>query len=208
MYEPTDVVTDPAEIRSVLGEQFDFQANKAIDHIDDHCRVWIERSPFVVIASSALSGLMDVSPKGDPPGSVRVLDSKTLAVADRLGNRRADTLLNVLENPNVALMFVVPRRREVVRVAGTARVVRDQPLRESMAVNDKVPDLALVVRVREAMFHCGKSMIRSHMWNPDQWGPIEGLPTYAEVLVDHSAEDCSVDEMQEIVDFNEQELLY
>ena len=208
MYEPDDVVTTVAEIRATLGETFETQANKAIDHIDDHCRVWIERSPFIVIASSDASGAMDVSPKGDPPGFVRVLDPHTLAIPDRLGNRRADTFINVVENPHVALMFVVPKRREVVRVSGTAQVVRDRDLLQSMPVNDKTPDLALLVRVREAMFHCGKSMIRSNMWNADAWGPVDGLPTYAEALIDHAKPDFTPEEMQARIEFNESELLY
>jgi PPOX class probable FMN-dependent enzyme len=170
-YEAEQVVTTVDELEAILGEQFDNQVNKVIDHIDDHCRVWIERSPFVVISSASATGAVDVSPKGDPPGFVRVLDPKTLAVPDRPGYHRGDTFRNVLENPQVGLMFVVPKRREVVRVSGSAEVVRDAGLLESMAVGDKVPTLALVVHVQEAMFHCGKSMIRSHMWEPELWGP-------------------------------------
>lgn len=144
-YVPEQVVTTADEVDALLGEQFESQVSKVIDHIDDHCRVWIERSPFVVVSSASATGAMDVSPKGDPPGFVRVLDPKTLAVPDRPGNHRADTFRNVLENPHVGLMFIVPKRREVVRVAGTAVVVKDAPLLESMAVGDKVPSLALVV---------------------------------------------------------------
>jgi hypothetical protein len=101
-----------AELKSILGPDFPSQVAKVIDHIDDHCRAWIERTPFVVIASVGANGMMDISPKGDPAGFVQVLDPKTLAVPDRLGNHRGDTFLNVLENPNVALMFVIPKRRE------------------------------------------------------------------------------------------------
>ena len=207
-YRPERVVTTADEVVATLGEQFEAQLNKVIDHIDDHCRAWIERSPFVVISSASAAGAMDVSPKGDPPGFVRVLDPKTLAVPDRPGNHRADTFLNVLENPHVGLMFVVPQRREVVRVSGTAQVVRDDPLLESMAVEGKVPSLALLVRVQEAMFHCGKSMIRSHMWEPELWGPVDGLPTYGRALVDHGQLGGSVEEMEEIVDLNEKYRLY
>lgn len=140
-YEPQDIVVRPDEIRAVLGEVTTNQIVKVIDHIDKHIRTWIERSPFVVIASANASGVMDVSPKGDPAGFVMVLDEKTLAIPDRLGNRRGDTFLNILENPQVALMFVVPKRGEVVRVSGKAMIVRDIQLREAMAVNGKLPDL-------------------------------------------------------------------
>ena len=207
-YQPTQVVADADELRDILGEQFDNQVNKVIDHVDEHCRAWIERSPFVVVSSASASGAMDVSPKGDPPGFVRVLDPKTLVVPDRPGNHRGDTFQNVLENPSIGLMFVVPKRREVLRVSGEATVVRDASLLESLAVGDKVPTLALVVRVREAMFHCGKSMIRSHLWEPDQWGPVDGLPTYAQALVDHAALDTPLDEVEWMMDFNEQCRLY
>lgn len=208
-YTPQQVVATAAELETILGEQFDSQVGKVIDHIDEHCRAWIERSPFVVVASASATGSVDVSPKGDPPGFVRVLDSKTLAVPDRPGNHRGDTFRNVLENPHVGpLMFVVPQRREVVRVSGTAKVVKDPLLLESMAVGDKVPTLALLVWVREAMFHCGKSMIRSSMWAPEQWGPVDGLPTYAQALVDHAALDTPLAEVEWMMDFNEQWRLY
>src|SRR4029450_4489445 len=130
-------------------------------------------------------GAMDISPKGDPPGFVKILDRHTLAIPDRLGNHRADTFLNVLECPNVAIVFIIPKRREVVRVSGTAELVQDPDLLEMMPVNGKLTQLAVLVRVREAFFHCGKSMIRSGMWEPEKWGNIEGLPSYAQALKDH-----------------------
>lgn len=207
-YLPERVVTTSEEITETLGEQAEAQANKVIDHVDAHCRAWIERSPFVVISSASAGGEMDVSPKGDPAGFVRVLDSKTLAIPDRPGNHRGDTFRNVLENPHVGLMFVVPNRREVVRVSGTALIVKDEALLESMAVNGKTPTLALVVRVQEAMFHCGKSMIRSNMWQPERWGSVEGLPTYAEALVEHGDLDTPVDEIEQRTAFNETYRLY
>ena len=207
-YQPDQVVATAEEVLATLGEEMDSQVRKVIDHIDDHCRVWIERSPFVVISTASAAGAMDVSPKGDPAGFVRVLDPKTLALPDRPGNHRGDTFLNVLENPHVGLMFVVPKRREVVRVSGTALVVKDRSLLESMAVGDKVPTLALVVRVHEAMFHCGKSMIRSHMWEPDLWGSIDGLPSYGRALVDHGQLDRSVEVVEEGTRINEVERLY
>ena len=207
-YVPEQVVATAEDVQTILGEQFESQIEKVIDHIDEHCRAWIERSPFVVISSASASGAMDVSPKGDPAGFVRVLDPKTLAVPDRPGNHRGDTFKNVLENPHVGLMFVVPKRREVVRVSGTALIVKDERLLRSMAVRDKVPALALLVRVEEAMFHCGKSMIRSHMWEPELWGSVEGLPTYGRALVDHGALSTSVADMEWMTDVNEQYRLY
>src|ERR1044072_3653983 len=148
MYQPKSVITTVAEIRARLGPVFETQVAKIIDHIDPHCRAWIERCTFLVISSIDATGAMDVSPKGDPPGFVKILDRNTLAIPDRLGNNRGDTFLNVLENPSVAIVFIVPKRRAVVRGSGTAEVVTDDDLLEAMAVQGKRPDLALVVTVK------------------------------------------------------------
>jgi PPOX class probable FMN-dependent enzyme len=202
------VVRTRAEVHAILGELFVTQVNKCIDHIDQHCRTWIERCPFVVIASSNAEGAMDVSPKGDPPGFVQVLDEHTLAIPDRPGNRRADTFVNILENPNVALIFIIPRRGETLRVSGRAHITREPALLERMAVRGKVPELAILVHVKEAMFHCGKALIRSQLWQPDAWPSIDGLPTYAKALVDHAHPPKSEEEIQKGITHNERERLY
>jgi PPOX class probable FMN-dependent enzyme len=196
-----------ADIKAILGAPLPSQVAKVIDHIDSHCRAWIERCPFIVVSSINAAGDMDISPKGDPPGFVKVLDSGTLAIPDRLGNRRVDTFLNVLQSPSVAILFIVPKRREVVRVSGRAVLARDPELLSEMAINGKRPDLAMIVHVKEAFFHCGKSMIRSGMWEPERWGPIDGLPTYAQALRDHAMTD-SLETLQEIVERNEAQRLY
>lgn len=208
MYEPKQVVSTEAEVREVLGEVLYSQDTKVIDHIDDHCRVWIERSTFVVVSTVDKSGRVDVAPRGDPAGSWKVLDQKTVAIPDRLGNNRADTFTNIVENPRIGLMFVVPSRKEVVRVSGSAVIARDADLLEAMAVKGKLPNFAIIVRVEEAMFHCGKSMIRSNLWNPDKWESVEGLPTYGQALVDHGKLPITVDDMQEGVERNARECLY
>jgi len=208
MYQPKAPIVTTEEIKAILGPDFPSQTAKIIDHIDPHCRAWIERCPFIVVSSISASGAMDVSPKGDPPGFVKVVDEHTLAIPDRLGNHRGDTFLNVLENPNVGIMFIVPKRREVMRVSGTAQIVKDADLLEGMAVNDKSPDLALLVRVKEAFFHCGKSMIRSRMWEPSRWGSIDGLPTYAQALKDHGNRSTTLQELAQRLAKNEMDRLY
>lgn len=202
------VVRTREELQRILGQASESQVDKSIDHIDQHCRTWIERCPFIVISSSNAQGSMDVSPKGDPPGFVRVLDEHTLAIPDRPGNRRADTFLNILDNPNVAIIFIIPRRGETLRVSGEARIAQDSSLLNTMPVRDKVPELAIVVHVKEAMFHCGKSMIRSKLWEPEEWPSIEGLPSYARALKDHAKPPRTEEEIQELVTRNEQERLY
>jgi hypothetical protein len=208
VYKAEHVVRTKEEIQAMLGEMSENQANKRIDHIDQHCRTWIERTPFIVISTSSLAGYMDVSPKGDPPGFVKVLDENTLAIPDRPGNRRADTFLNILENPKIGLLFVIPRRGETLRVSGTAEIIKDKGVLSAMVIRDKVPTLAILVHVEGAMFHCGKSMIRSSMWKPDGWPSIEGLPTYAKALVDHARPPQTEEEMQERITRNEVERLY
>ena len=210
MYQPKMPITSGSEIRAIIGPVHSSQTAKVIDHIDAHCAAWIGRCPFVVISSINAAGAMDISPKGDPPGFVKVLDKHTLAIPDRLGNQRADTFLNVLENPNVGILFIVPKRREVVRLAGKASVAGDPELLAQMAVNGKAPRLALLVHVQQAFFHCGKSMIRSGMWDPDQWASIDGLPSYAQAMKDHgelttSQFKESLESLQALVERNETE---
>jgi len=208
MYQAKKPISTVAELDALLAPMHPSQVNKIIDHIDDHCRAWLERTTFVTVASCNADGQMDVSPKGDPPGFVKVLDSKTLAIPDRIGNYRADTFRNVLENPKVGILCIVPKRKEVVRINGTAQVVQDDALRDLTKVNGHRPDLVLLVRVNEAFFHCGKAMIRSRMWQPEHWGSIEGLPTYSQALKDHGEMDMALDEIEQRMAFNESDRLY
>jgi len=182
-YQFAETVDSEAELRAIIGEASQRSLDKAITELDEYCCAHIARSPFVLIASSDAEGNFDVSPKGDPAGFVRVLDSRTLVIPDRPGNRRADTFTNVLQNPNVALLFLVPGRRETLRVVGRARIVRDQALRESMAAQGKVPELLLGVDVSEVFFHCAKCVIRSDLWH----GYVaDDLATLGEIIVKHA----------------------
>ena len=208
MYQAKNVIHSADELRAIMGDVYPTGVNKVIDHVDVYCRTWIEHTPFIVISSASASGAMDVSPKGDPAGFVKVLDNKTLAIPDRLGNNRGDTFTNVLENPRVGVMFVIPKRTEVLRVSGSAQVVTDEDLLIEMEVNGKIPNLALLLRVEEAMFHCGKSMIRSRMWKPNDWASIEGLPTFAQALKAHGSLPNQLDELEELVASNEKHNLY
>ncbi|SDZ98133.1 MSMEG_1061 family FMN-dependent PPOX-type flavoprotein [Rubrimonas cliftonensis] len=209
MFQPTDVVTSEAEIRSVISGQFPSQQGKIVDHLDRHIRSWIERSPFLTMADYNAAGQVDISPKGDPAGFVKVLDDRTLAIPDRPGNHRYDSFLNIIETGRIAVMFMVPNRREVVRVNGTAQVVRDRALRENMAIMSRIPDFAVVVRVEEAFYHCGKAVLRSALWEPDRAGPIEGLPSCAEAVFDQAKiADRSLAELEAAFRANEERRLY
>ena len=203
-----DVITDPAQLREVMGNPPPACVAKTIAVLDRHCRAFIGTSPFVLIASSNARGQMDISPKGDAPGFVRVLDDWTLAIPDRPGNRQADTFTNVLENPKVGLIFLVPGKTETLRVSGSAKIVRDADLLESMTARGKTPDFALAVAVEEAFFHCAKCVIRSSLWTPQAWPALDGLPNLAQTMVDAAALPMSVEALEEIIKKDESERLY
>jgi uncharacterized protein len=163
-YQFNDVVSSEQDLRDIAGRPSFWFGGKVLSVLDGACRRFIAKSPFVVVASSGVNGRVDASPKGDESGFVRVLDNTTLAIPDRSGNRRFDTFQNLLVNPNVGLIFFVPGRRETLRVGGKARMVRDRWLRETMQVNGRVPELATVVSVERAYFHCGSCIARSNLW--------------------------------------------
>lgn len=204
----SDVISSPEALEAILGRPNERVAGKVIDSLDVHCRRFIACSPFILVGSCDAGGNIDVSPKGDSPGFVQVLDDKTLAVPERPGNRRADTFRNLLQNPRAGLIFLIPGKRETLRVSGEAMIVRDADLRQRMAVDGRMPELALVVSVREAFFHCAKCMIRAHLWEPDAWPSVEGLPTLAEATVAHARLTQTVEEIQGFVDIDERTRLY
>ena len=196
MLDPRYDITTMDELRALVPPPRAAQQTKVLAALDGHCRRWIERSPFVVVSSVAPGGGVDVSPKGDPPGFVRVLDDTTVAVPDRPGNRRLDTFSNVIHRPNVGVMFVVPGRGEVLRAKGRARISTDPALLATMVVADRPPTMALVVDLDEVMFHCGKSVIRSGLWSSEAWPPIDDLASYAQCLADQTRSDETVEEME------------
>lgn len=202
------VVTTHEELRSGSKPPSDGAANKVIDHIDEHCAKFIAAAPFVVLGTHNKRGWMDVSPKGDPAGFVRVLDEHTLAIPDRLGNNRHDTLHNLIDDPALGLIFLVPQRTETLRVSGRARIVRDESLCESMAMNGKAPKLAIVMAVERALYHCGKCMIRSNMWKTEQWPDISDLSSIAAAVRDHAKLDPPLPELERWIDDNYRNELY
>lgn len=142
---------------------------------------WLAASPFCLIATAGPDGTCDVSPKGDPPGFVHVIDDATIAVPERPGNRRADGYLNILGNPHVGLIFLVPGRKETLRINGRARLVSDAPFFDQMIVHEHRPQLAVVVDIEQIFFHCMKSFMRSHLWEPETWKP-GALPSHAQLV--------------------------
>jgi hypothetical protein len=203
-----DVVTSEAEIRAVTGQAHERAVAKVVTVIDDVSRRFIAASPFVFIASVGADGTADVSPKGDPAGFVRVLDERTLAIPDRLGNRRFDTFRNLLANPAIGLIFLVPGITYTLRVGGTALIVRDPDLRASLAVSGKEPDHVIVVEVARVLTHCPKCMIRSGLWKPEVWPDTSGVPSFAETLVAHAELAESIERVQAMIESGNRDRLY
>ena len=157
-------ITTEEALRDLMGYPSDIVTRKTISYIDVHCRSFIEKSPFITIATSDANGNFDVSPKGDPAGFVKILSDTVLAIPDRPGNKKADTLSNIIQNPNIGLIFLIPGIKETLRVNGAAKIVTDEKVLELLACQGKRPTLAIIVEVKEAFMHCAKCMIRSKLW--------------------------------------------
>jgi hypothetical protein len=205
----SNVVRTEAELRALMGGPVAPPVvEKTLSSLDRHCVAFIGRAPFLLIASGDSGGRMDISPKGDAPGFVKVLDKTTLAIPDRPGNQRFDTFRNLFESPRVGLIFLVPGKRETLRISGRAEVVWDADLLETLAANGKTPALALAVHVEEAFFHCAKCMIRSHLWLPERWPSLKGLPTLAETMKDAASVPVPVEVLEGIIQEDEETRLY
>ena len=194
------VVSNLEEIRAHIGEPPPPVLAKVMDYIDDVSRKIIEKSPFIVLASASGEGYPDISPKGDPAGFVRVLGEKYLAIPDRPGNRRMDTFTNVLKNPYLAILFLIPGKGETLRVTGECSIVRDQALRESFAVNGQVPTFVIVVHVERVLIHCPKCVVRSKLWQPDKWLDTSDTAGIAEAMIAHARLDTTPAELKERMD--------
>ncbi len=171
--------------RALRGDAHRMMYDKSVSRIDEHIRDFLALTSFLTIASVDAEGRMDVSPRGDPPGFVKVLDESTIAIPERPGNRRADTFTNVLQHPSVALLCFVPGMDETMRINGQARITIDPELLSTMAVEGHVPGVALVVEVEEAFIHCGKALARGRVWDPEARIDRSVYPSVADVMFDH-----------------------
>lgn len=200
------VIQNEAELREILGYAGKAAQNKVISEIDEICRAFIEKSPFVLLGSTDANGGMDVSPKGDPAGFVQVMDSQTLLIPDRPGNQRGDTLSNILQNPHIGLLFLVPGRKETLRVNGTAQIVRDDNVRERFIMQGKMPIFVIAVTVKEVFFHCTKCVVRSGLWSSEN--EHAALVSLGEAIVKHAKLNISIEEADAMVAEEEQTELY
>lgn len=181
----------------LVGEPLERVANKGRPALIDVDRDWLAASPFCVLATAAADGTCDASPKGDPPGElVHVIDERTIALAERPGNRRADGYRNILTNPHVGLNFLIPGRNDTLRINGRARLVSDAPFFDQMVVKGRRPLLAIVVEIEDIFFHCSKAFMRSDLWKPERWEPEARVPSLA-ALAHQTMPEKSLEEYEE-----------
>ena len=178
----TRTIADERELRGIIGSPTDLVAGKIADRLNDLTRQFIERSPFVCVATAHPDGGLDVSPRGDPAGFVRILDERTLLVPDRPGNRIADTLTNLLVDARIALLFLIPGVGDSFRVNGRGVVVDDPELLAESTVDGKPPRLGILIEIEQAYTQCSKALIRSDLWNPERHIDRSDLPSGGEIL--------------------------
>ena len=191
---------DERRLRGLLGEPTELVQKKIADRLNPLTRQFVERSPFVVVATGRPDGGLDVSPRGDSAGFVRILDERTLLLPDRPGNRLADTLTNLLEDDRIALLFLIPGVNDTFRVNGRARIVDDPDLLAGSEVEGKTPQLGILVEVEEAYTQCPKALLRSELWNPERHVDRSELPTSGEILRAVADPDLDVEEYEEARD--------
>jgi PPOX class probable FMN-dependent enzyme len=178
------IISSEAELRTMLGIPSELAIRKVQPALDQHARAFIAQSPFLLIGTSNEHGNLDVSPRGDLPGFAMPLDERTLVIPDRPGNRRIDTLRNILANPQIGLLFLIPGIDETLRINGRALIARDEALLERTAVQGKKPKLVIGVEVQECFFHCAKAFRRSKLWDAAQWPERSSVATLGTVLKD------------------------
>lgn len=193
-----DAVRSEAQLRDLFPQPTANSYAKQIDRLDAHCRELIAASPIVFVATSLRDGRCDVSPRGGPPGWVRVLDEHRLLLPEGRGNNRLDSLVNLLDNPGIGLLFVIPGRNETLRVNGHATITTDPELLASVPLRGRVPPVAIGIDADEVFTHCGKAFMRSELWDPGTWPDAGALPTPAEVLRAHTG--TTVEEAQARLD--------
>lgn len=183
---PEFAITDEQSLRGLFHATHPMAMVKCLSSLDKHAQAFIRRSPFVCIGTQNLDGKADVSPRGDPVGFVEILDQHTLAIPDRPGNNRLDTLVNILANPSVGLLFIIPGFDDTLRVNGQARLIKDPEILKRMSIDDRIPKLAIVVRVTEVFLHCAKAFRRSHLWDPSHFQDRNEMPSLSKIILDQT----------------------
>jgi PPOX class probable FMN-dependent enzyme len=184
--KPEHVIGDEKSLREMFHSVGPLAALKSMPSLDKHALEFIRRAPFLCLGTQSLDGKGDVSPRGDPVGFVKILDSKTLAIPDRPGNNRLDSLSNIVANPSVGLLFFIPGFDDTLRVNGRATLSTDPDVLESLIVEGRTPKLAIIVEIVEVFMHCAKAFRRSQLWNPDHFQDRKEMPTLAKIVLDQT----------------------
>ena len=177
-------IESSAQLTSIIGIPSAMSLKKELKSLDVHMRRFIAHSPFLVLSTHSTNGNCDASPRGDAPGFIHVLDEKTLLIPDRYGNKRVDSFRNILETGRIGLLFLIPGVGETLRVNGRAVIIRDEAWLTPMTAQGKRPLVAVAVEVEECYLQCAKALLRSHLWNPEEWPNLQNLPTAAEMFAD------------------------
>jgi hypothetical protein len=193
------VISSETELRALLGEPSDLVKRKVIPILDTHARNFIRYSPMLMIGTVSPDGTGDVSPKGDAAGFVHVIDETHLAIPDRPGNKRIDTLRNIVANGTVGLLFMIPGVDETLRINGKAQIVQDRALLSELQAQGKTPLLAIVVEIHEVYLHCAKAYIRSKLWHPKTWQTERPIPSLACMVKDQSRISTPIEELEETI---------
>jgi len=199
---------DQVSLREIIGPKAPVAAEKEMPRLDEHCRRFIALSPFFCLGTMGGNGKADVSPRGDPPGFVKVLDDRTILIPDRPGNRRVDSMSNILSNPSVGLLFLVPGMEETLRLNGRASITRDPALLSDMAVDGKAPKLAIKVEIDEVFFHCGKALKRSRLWDQATRIDRKTFPSMGQLIHDQRKTGLTVEALDKFVEDNYRNELY
>jgi uncharacterized protein len=192
------IITSEEELRLKIGKPGKVAENKVIHEIDVHCRTIIEHCPFLVISTSNLEGKCDTSPRGDAPGFVYIVDEKHLIIPERPGNKRIDSISNILSNPHIGILFLIPGMEETLRINGKAFIIEDHYWLEKMKAHNKVPELGIVVEVEEVFLHCAKAFKRSQLWDSTAWPNRSAIPPVSEIYAAHvKREDITKEDIEE-----------
>lgn len=193
-----DIISSTDELRVILGEPSKRAEAKVIHQLDEHCHTLLKHAPFLVLSTSNEDGSCDASPRGDAPGFVHILDDHHIVIPERPGNKRIDSLQNIVSNPHVGLLFMIPGMEETLRINGKAYITRNQELLEKLEANQKVPQFGIIVEIQEIYIHCAKAFIRSKLWDPTTWPSRNELPSMATIVKAHAdLRESSIEEIEE-----------
>lgn len=201
-------VTEKEALRRIVGEPIPIVVNKEMPALDKYTRQFIEMSPFLVLGTAGADGHIDMSPRGDPPGFVRIIDDRTILIPDRQGNQRVDSMMNLTENPNVGIIFFLPGVDETLRIRGRAAITREAGLLAGMEVNGKAPKLGLLVAIDVVFFQCAKALIRSKLWHPETRIERGAFPSFGRITRDQRRPEAEVAEVEAQIEKAYRERLY